>query len=872
MTDRERWARLESVFLHALGLPTAERAAYLEEACGDDVALRREVEAVLAGHAAAGGDDTPDRLLTRSHAPSSPQLAPGDRLGAWRIEALIGRGGMGEVYRASRADSHYEQQVAIKVLRGGRDTAQMLQRFRGERQILARLQHPNIAPLIDGGVTDAGQPWLAMPFVDGRPITDWADARQLDAAGRLALVATVCDALRVAHANLIVHRDLKPGNILVTDGGVVHLLDFGIAKVLDADDPQTGDLLLLTPEHAAPEQFLGAPVTTSTDVYALGVLLYQLLTGTRPFQFTAPAELMRAVCELAPVPPSAAARDAERLRKANRAAPPVAAERLHGDLDAIVLKALRKEPERRYRSVDELADDLCRHAGGFPVSARPDTLRYVSARFVRRNRLAVAAAVTALGALLALAIVSVRSAARSRAQAAAVARERDVAVQVSALLESLFSAPTPYAVGAERRDTMRLRDFLAEATRKVQRDLGGQPLVQAQMLTVLGRAHGDLGLYREARSLFERAIATRRTALGPQALETASAERSLGSTMEQLGEFAAAESLLRRVSTTLSRDSATPPDERIRAFTALGNVLHRQGRLTDAEPVYREALSLARQAYATKPSELAGRLSDLGTVLGSLARYAEAETLLTQAIALEREASGPDGLRVATPVNNLASQFMRQGRFVQAETLMREAVRLVDRSLPDGHPIRASALGNLGANLLQQQRPADAEVLLRRSLALQQRALGPRHPSVGGTLTNLASAIDNQGRHAEALAMHRQAQALWTSALGATNPQVAFAHNNIGVSLQRLGRLREAVSEYQAALVIRRGALGMEHPLTLNVMGKLGQALAMAGERVRGLAVLDSAIAGYERVPGAPSRELEGWRQARSRLGTGRRE
>ncbi len=870
MTDSERWARLETVFLHALELPTEGRAAYLDEACGDDLPFRREVEAVLAGHAAAGGDDTPDRLLTRAHPPLAPQLAPGDRVGAWKVEALIGRGGMGEVYRASRADAQYEQQVAIKVLRGGRDTAQMLQRFRAERQILARLQHPNIAPLIDGGVTSAGQPWLAMQFVDGQPITDWADARALDAAARLALVLTVCDALRVAHANLIVHRDLKPGNILVTADGTVRLLDFGIAKVLDADDPQTGDLLLLTPEHAAPEQFLGAPVTTATDIYALGVLLYQLLTGTRPFQFTAPAELMRAVCEQAPPPPSAAARDLRRLQKANRSSPPVSADVLVGDLDAIVLKALRKEPERRYRSVGEMADDLRRYRDGFPVIARPDTLGYVAGRFVRRNRVAVAAATTAVVALLALVLVSVRGAARSREQAAALQRERDVAVQVSQFLENLFKSPTPYAVGPERRDTLRLRDFLAEATTKVQRDLAAQPLVQAQMLTVLGRAHADLGLYREARTLFERAVVIRRDSLGPGAPATVSSERSLGTTLEQLGQYAAAESLLRRVSARFARDSAVRPDDRIRTFTALGNTLHRQGRLPEADTVYRQALALARTAYVTQPSELAGRLSDLGAVLASMARYAEAESLFTQAIALERAAGGPDGVRVATPVNNLASMFMRQGRFVPAESLLREALRLVDRSLPDGHPIRASALGNLGANLVQQQRPSEAEPLLRQALAQQRRALGEQHPSIGGTLTNLASAIDNQGRHAEALAMHRQAQVLWTATLGPHNAQVAFAHNNIGVTLQRLGRHRDALPEYEHALAIRRAALGDGHPLTLNVQGKIGQLRGMLGQRALALATLDSAIAGLERVPGAPPRELATLREARDRLARAR--
>jgi serine/threonine-protein kinase len=708
MTESESWRRLETVFLRAIELPTEERAAFLDEACGDDAAFRREVEAVLAGHVAAGGLERPDGLLTIESRPANEQFVAGTRVGPWQLDALVGRGGMGEVYRAHRADAQYEQEVAIKVLRAGRDTNELMRRFRSERQILARLQHPNIATLLDGGVTEAGQPWLAMQFVNGRPITDWADARSLGVRERLALFTTVCEAVRVAHANLVVHRDLKPSNILVTDDGTLRLLDFGIAKVLDAgaDDPRTGDLLLLTPEHAAPEQFRGEPVTTATDVYALGVLLYQLLAGSRPFHLTPPAELMRAVCEQPPVAPSAAARDRRRLEKVNRTRPPVDATTIEGDLDAIVLKALRTDPARRYASVAELAADVGRYLDGYPVEARPERWSYAASRFVRRNQVPVAAAAAAVLALVALAVVSVRAASNSRQQAESIARERDVAVQVSGFLETLFRSPSPFAVGSERRDTMRLRDFLAEGTAKVRRDLADQPLVQARLLTVLGRAHGDLGLYQEARPLFEEAIRIRRDSLGPDAFETAETERSYGGLLEHLGEYAAAESLMRRVQATFARDSIGRRDDRIRSLTVLANALHRLGRLDDAEPVYRQALALARDEYAPNSPELAGRLSDLGALLGNKAQYAEAESLLTRAIAIEREANGADSPRVATPTNNLATQFLRQRRSAEAEPMLREVLRIVTLALPEAHPLRASAMSNLAAALVQLPRPS----------------------------------------------------------------------------------------------------------------------------------------------------------------------
>ncbi len=867
MTDSDSWERLETVFMHAIELPTEERAAYLDEACGEDMAFRREVDAVLAGHNSAGGRDDPDRLLTPPQ-PHPSQFSPGARVGPWQLDGLIGRGGMGEVYRAHRADAQYEQSVAIKVLRAGRDTNDMMRRFRSERQILARLQHPNIATLLDGGVTDAGQPWLAMQYVDGKPITEWADERQLGLAGRLQLFGTVCEAVRTAHASLVVHRDLKPSNILVTAEGTVRLLDFGIAKVLDAgtDDLQTGDLLLLTPEHAAPEQFRGEPITTATDVYALGVLLFQLLTGSRPFQMTAPAELMRAVCEQAPPNPSAAARDARRLEKANRKTAPVAALQLVGDLDAIVLKALRKEPERRYRSVGELAEDVRRYLDGFPVEARPETFGYVASRFIRRNRIAVTAGAAAALALAALAVVSTRAAARSREQAAAIARERDVAVQVSSFLETLFKSPSPFNAGRERRDTMRLASFLTEGTAKVRRDLKAQPLLQSQMLTVLGRAHSDLGLYPIAQSLLEEAIVIRRRVLGPDAMETASTERSLAGLLQQTGQAAAAESLARRVETVFARDSINKRDERIRALTVRGNSLQLLGKLPEAEPVYRQALALAREEYPDTSSELAGRMSDLASLLGNMAKYDEAEELLRQSIDVETLAGGRDAMRRATPMNNLATVLMRQGRFVPAESLLREANRIVDLNLPDPHPIRGSALDNLGANLSEQKRFTEAEPLLRQALAMKRRALGEKHPGLGNTMSNLASVLDNQGRNAEALVLHQQALALMTETLGPNNPQVAFSYQNLAVSLGRVKRLAEAEGWFEKALALRRATLGPDHPLTLNTLSNLGQLQIDAGRYAQARANLDLAYTAMSKNPRIGPKQLELARQALEKL------
>ncbi|MFN0179902.1 MAG: tetratricopeptide repeat protein [Gemmatimonadales bacterium] len=828
----ETWSRMEAVFFGALELAIEDRPAFLDRACGGDAALRAEVEAVLAAHQSVGGTRDTDRLLSPEATGPGAGLPAGTRIGAYQIEAMVGRGGMGEVYRARRADRQYEQLVALKVMRPGRDTDDLMARFRTERQILARLQHPNIATLLDGGVTPTGQPYLVMQYVDGVPITRYAADRGLDPTERLRLFATVCDAVQFAHQNLVVHRDLKPSNILVTAEGAVRLLDFGIAKLLDVDagaGSTTGELLLLTPEHAAPEQFLGGSITTATDGYALGVLLYELLTGSRPFQFTPATALPRAVCQDDPIAPSAAAADPERLARAKVDRPPVEAAVIAGDLDAIVLKALRKEPERRYLTAAELAEDVRRYLAGFPVQARPETFGYVAARFIRRNRFAVMASTALAIAIAALTVVSIRFAVTSRAQARAIAEERDVAVQVSSFLENLFKSPDPFAVGPSRRDTLRVGAILAEGARKVTTELADQPALQARLLGILGRAETDLGRLDAALPLLEAAVTRRREVSGPDASETAILERALGVTLWQLGKAARAETLFRRAVAALARDSIGQRRERIKAVSALGNSLMAQGRFPEAEAEYRQAVSLAEIEYPADDTEMAGRLSDLAMALNAQARRPEAESLLRRAITIERTANGPDHPRVATPLGNLATVLIDLGRLDDAEQLAREALTIQRTRLPSPHPRTASSINNLAAVLMKRDRAQEAEPLLREAVAMQRALYGERHPTLAGTMLNLAGAIAAQARPEASLPLQREALAILMATAGPRHPNVAMAHNNIGVSLHLMGRHRESLAEYEAALAVRRAILPPSHPLTTNSLAKAGQCLLELG-------------------------------------------
>jgi eukaryotic-like serine/threonine-protein kinase len=410
------WQRQKEVFQAALARPPELRGAFLDEACGGDDALRRDVDSLLAAHDAAGGFlSSPIGLDTEgAEGAGAPDTVP-QRIGPYRILDTIAHGGMGTVYQAVRDDDAFRKTVALKLVRGGRHSEYFERRFRQERHILARLQHPNIATVLDGGTAEGGQPYLVMEYVEGQPITGFCAAQGMGIRGRLALFRTVCGAVQYAHQNLVIHRDIKPANVLVDGSGVPKLLDFGIAKLLasgvDPDLAPTATVLpMMTPEYASPEQVKGQPVTTASDVYSLGVLLYELLAGRRPYEVQADSleAIVRTICETEPRAPSEAVTGGDRTARSDVTLPP--ASQLRGDVDTIVLKALRKEPERRYRTAHDLSEDLRRHLEGLPVTARPDTIGYRAGKFVLRHRTAVAAALLVSASLVGGIVTTTRQA------------------------------------------------------------------------------------------------------------------------------------------------------------------------------------------------------------------------------------------------------------------------------------------------------------------------------------------------------------------------------------------------------------------------------------------------------------------------------
>jgi non-specific serine/threonine protein kinase/serine/threonine-protein kinase len=728
--DSARFRRCEELFHAALPLAGPERDALLRRSCEDDPAVRTEVERLLAAHDRAG-DFISSPVIAAPAADQGDTSWAGRLVGPYRVVREIGRGGMGAVYLAERADGQYQQRVALKVIKRGMDTEQVLARFRAERQILASLDHPNIARLLDGGSTDQGVPFFAMEYIEGEPIDAWAARRELSVDERLRLFLQVCGAVSYAHQRLVVHRDIKPLNILVTSEGVPKLLDFGIAKVLhEGSDEVTSTVTgmrLLTPEYASPEQVEGQHATTASDVYALGVVLYELLTGRSPYRLRsrAPLDVIEAVRTTDPERPSAVGAT-EKLRR-----------RLRGDLDTILLTALRKEPARRYQSVEQFAGDVRRHLEGLPVRARPDTFGYRAGKFVRRNRVPVAAAV-----LLALALLGGTAATAYQAQQARAAQARaeqrfaDVRKLANALLFDYHDAIRDLRGARPVRERM-VRDALGYLD-GLARESGEDPSLQRELAGAYHRI-GDLQ--------------------GGEPSSLGDTEGATGSYGKALGIL---EALLRADSgnARLRRDAA-------RSAMSLGRLVWSRGDLDGGLAHARRARALLDPLVAAAPTDtdLRLELSAANNLLGqiSLEEGKIAESLDYHRTDLRQFEAAPEAeLRrpavrhaVSVTYGYLADAQVESGDLTGALDSHRRS-RALRQELTAEFPDNATY-----AELASSARYYEASVLSRlgrweETLALHREALA--EDSTGAfTLCRIGEALGALGRHEEALPYLRRA-------------------------------------------------------------------------------------------------------------------
>jgi serine/threonine-protein kinase len=817
--------RADDILHDALNRPQAERAAYVAGACGADAALRDEVESLLRAHDGAGPYF--DALADRIAYASDLELARREqrRIGPYRTIRLIGSGGMGSVFLAERADGQFEQQVAVKVMRAGLDGAEARRRFLAERQIVARLSHPNIARLLDGGLTDQGVPFFVMEFVDGLPITAYCDGAGLALADRLALVRTVGEAVQYAHEHLIIHRDLKPSNILVTRDGIVKLVDFGIAKLIDdsrdgAGVPaETGTAAPpLSLPYAAPEQVRGEAVTTATDVYGLGAVLYEVLAGRRPFDETDRRNLERAILDASPMPPSAAA---------TRRLP------IRTDLDVVCLKALQKEPIRRYRSAEQFVEDLRRYQGGFPVNARPDSAGYRLRTFVRRHTIGVAASAAIALLIAAVVVLTV-------VQSARTARERDKAEEVAALLTRIFEVADP---SEARGATITAKEVLDRGVARVQSELASQPELQAALLAVIGRVYQNLGSYQAALPLLQSSLDLAQHINGADHADVVIALNALGELQRLTGDYAAAAATLAQALERSERVLGPRAPETARALNHSSKVQIATGQHEAAAASARRALAITRDTLGPSHPDIAESLMNLAAALFVQGRDADAEPLFRQALAMRREVSGPDHPSVPAALNNLAALLSRRGDHAQAEAVHREALAIYRRLLGDRHPRIATSLNNLGLALFAKGDLPAADRALRESLDQRRALLPPEHPDVAQSLANLGLVAQTQRRFDEATDLYAEALRIRRLAYPQGHPLVAQTINNIGLLRQATGDLPGAEALFREALDLLRATLTGPHPLVATALQNLGSAIAARGDARAAEAHLREALA-----------------------------
>jgi tetratricopeptide (TPR) repeat protein len=767
--DPARWQALSPYLDDVLDLAPDARREFVARLGIEHPHLAVELVALLESGAAADRDGF---LVEPIAAPAETSLQ-GYQVGAYALVSELGRGGMGTVWLAERSDGRFQGRAAVKLLNVALIGRAGEERFTREGSILALLRHEHIAHLIDAGVTATGQPYLVIEHVEGEHIDRYCAGRALDVDSRLRLFLDVLDAVAHAHANLIVHRDIKPSNVLVRRDGFVKLLDFGIAKLLVEDADAAAAALtvegtrVLTPEYAAPEQVTGAQITTATDIYALGVLLYVLLGAPHPVSggTASPAELLKAIVETEPPRLSDVAPGGRALR---------------GDLDTIVAKSLKKRPDERYRSVAAFADDIRRYLRHEPVSARPDSLAYRASKFLRRHaRAALAAAVvTALVVGLVVFYTARLASERDRARL-----EAEKATRIAGLLTSLLTGADPYAT-RDREPTV--RNLLDAGAERVRSELADQPELRAEMLTVIGRVYQRLGQHDAARPLLEEAL---------------SIERLGGADSAQLAQ----------------------------SLNDLGVLLREDGDVARATPLLEESLAMRRRVLGGKDKDVAVTLVELARAYEDRGARDRAEPLFREALDIRREVLGEAHRETATSKGELALLLWRRGDIAGAEPLFRQALETSRAALGEDHPNVGASWNNVGLMLLEKGDFAGAEPMFRRALAISQRHFGERHVAGSSNRINLAVALREQGRYDEAIATLDAAIAIMRDAQGDHRGTLATALSNLGRAQLGRGDLAAAAATLADAASRQRAVLPAGDWRVEATSSALGEALTRLG-------------------------------------------
>ncbi len=810
------WPKIKVLFEQALEIPPEEREAFLQSIGEENESLVSEVRALLeADEKAASFLEEPVSADFLPLVESVIDEYSGKMIGPYELVRQIGSGGMGTVYLARRADGQFAKTFALKLVRSGLGMQDILSRFRYERQILATLNHPNISQFHDGGVTDSGRPYFVMEYVDGLPITQFCNERKLTINERLVLFIEICNAVWYAHKNLVVHRDIKPSNILVNKEGQVKLLDFGIAKLLNEE----GDLMtrtgmrVMTPEYASPEQIRGERGTTAMDIYSLGVLLYELLSGHRPYQLKklSAGEIEQIICEREPIRPSTATTIVEKFPSADgvdtitpddvgkaRSIPPERLKRrLTGDLDNIVLMALRKDSQRRYASVEQFSEDIKRHLRKLPVIARPDEIIYRATQFTRRHTVGVLASILILlflaGGILATSWQArIASEERDRAKL-----EKIKAEQINVFLQDMLASVDPHNDGRD----VTVAEVLEKAVQNVDTDLNVQPLIEASIRRTIGVTYQGLARYDEAEVHLLKALKLYREHLPPDHPDIAQSIKDYGLLKHWQGDLGLADEYYRN-SILLFRNTGQSSTSLSNALNDYGTLLLDQGNYSSARDHFREALLINRVNSETNPILIASNITNLALSLHYLADVDAADSLYREAMAIQLSQVGPDHIEVAYTLNNLAWVLLDKQDINGADSLFHASLAIRRKQLGNAHPSVALALLNL-ANLIELPRKnyKKAESFLLEGLAICNESFADEHPYTANILYALGQVRVLQNRTRESISLFQQALEMRKKLFDDDHPAVATSALAFGEALMRNKQLHEAEAQIKSALM-----------------------------------------------------------------------
>ena len=788
-TPAERWQQLHTLFDQTMSMEPGLRVAFVLQACGDDIALRDQLLSLLSITSAHHENDVPQGDVMGQDDIDEDELPSGYIIGAYRIVRMIGQGGMGMVYLAERATTDFQQHVAIKVVSSGLH-GNVIARLRSERKILASLNHPNIARLYDGGTALNGRPFLVMEYVDGIRIDDYCNEHHLSIVHRLTLFQKVCAAVHYAHQQLIVHRDIKPTNILVTKDGTPKLLDFGIAKLMESGTTTTHTVLtqiherVLSPEHASPEQVRGELVNTASDVYALGVLLYELLCGQKPFDFSGMSlvQIEKAVCEHTPPKPSTIANQAV----------------LRGDLDTIVFKAMHKDASRRYASAAALADDIDNFVNNKPVAAQSDSVLYRAQKFYDRNSLGVLTAASVLMAIIGLSIFYTWRLTIERDRAAAEAAKSK---QVSAFLVKLFQSADPSE--AQGRQVTAL-DLLDRGAREVESQLQTQPRIRTDLEGIIGTSFTALGAYEQAQPILEQALKTKRD-----------------NGLERTSDYAA---MLRQ----------------------LANLKRHRGDFDSSDALFKETLALLRSLPDVPDKDIALALSDQGSLYFERVRYAESRAMHEQALAMIKKDNTATDIERAEIMSNLATVLQKQNQYDETEKMLREVLAIRMRELGQRHPETLIAQSDLSLFLSDNGRFDEAAALVEKLLPLRRAVFGSDHPSVANVLHQLGGLQTAMGKYDESDAHLQEAKTILEKKFDATNTGYVGVLRAIAVNQYYRGRYRDSEQGLRHVRELEISNYGADNPQPHRTDILLARAIRMQGRIVEATQLLEAEYAYFD--------------------------